>query len=46
MMTKEQFLEIFLAKYQDINQLNKIKDFYQYEKMFDQSTSCDLLSNY
>jgi len=36
MITKEQFLEICLSRYPEINQLNEIKDFYLYEKQFDQ----------
>lgn len=34
-MTEEQFLELCRSKYQEINKLNELKDFYQYEKKFD-----------
>jgi len=37
MMTEQEFLELCRSKYQEINKLNEIKDFYQYEKQFDQT---------
>ena len=36
-MTEQEFLELCRSKYQEINKLNEIKDFYQYEKQFDQT---------
>jgi cell fate (sporulation/competence/biofilm development) regulator YlbF (YheA/YmcA/DUF963 family) len=34
-MTEEKFLELCRSKYQQLNKLNEIKDFYEYEKQFD-----------
>lgn len=34
-MTEEQFLALCRSKYEEINKLNDLKDFYQYEKQFD-----------
>ena len=34
-MTKEKFVTIALEKYEKMNELDKISDFYQYEKAFD-----------
>lgn len=34
-MTEQEFLELCRSKYQQINNLNELKDFYEYEKQFD-----------
>lgn len=34
-MTKDEFLAISAEKYDTLQQLNQINDFYEYEKMFD-----------
>lgn len=34
-MTEEKFLELCRSKYQQINKLNELKDFYEYEKQFE-----------
>lgn len=35
-MSKEEFLALAALKYEDLSKLNEIKDFYTYEKGFDQ----------
>jgi len=35
-MTKEEYLAIAAAKYDDLQALNEIKNFYDYEKTFEQ----------
>ena len=35
-MTKEEFLALAAEKYEKLQELNQIDDFYQYEKTFDQ----------
>ncbi len=35
MMTEEQYIELCRSKYQELNKLNNLKDFYEYEKRFD-----------
>ncbi len=34
-MTEEKFLELCRSKYQQLNKLNELKDFYEYEKQFE-----------
>lgn len=35
MMTEEQYIELCRSKYQELNKLNNLNDFYEYEKRFD-----------
>jgi hypothetical protein len=34
-MTQEEFVALSIEKYQELQKLNQIKDFYDYEKAFD-----------
>jgi ferritin-like metal-binding protein YciE len=34
-MTEEKFLELCRSKYEQLNKLNELKDFYEYEKQFE-----------